>query len=96
VGTGRCDLPAPFYVDYKTHPYKDVEVLEWRERLCAARRIYKGTSLDCSLLRKLSAHADLTRVVTDDGEGRPCAFLREEHRARGYAVFALKRSPRAR
>ncbi len=37
LGTG-----VPIYVDYKSHPYKDREVLEWADRVARCKRVYRG------------------------------------------------------
>jgi len=36
---------AAVFVDWKTHPYKDKEILEWHQRLKIAERIYKGKEI---------------------------------------------------
>jgi len=36
----RLATGTPVYVDHKTHPYNDAEVLDWWSRLSAARRYY--------------------------------------------------------
>ena len=36
----RTETGAPIFVDWKTHPYKDREVLEWYERVNLARKFY--------------------------------------------------------
>ena len=38
--TFRLRTGAPILVDYKSHPYKDVEVLEWKRRMDAATACY--------------------------------------------------------
>lgn len=37
----RMESGLPILVTYKTHPYKDVEVLEWYERVQASGKIYE-------------------------------------------------------
>lgn len=38
----RLRTGMPVYVDYKSHPYKDVEVLEWFRRVEISRGIYRS------------------------------------------------------
>lgn len=38
--SARLNAPASVYVDFKSHPYQDTEVLEWWARLSRARDIY--------------------------------------------------------
>lgn len=37
----RLHAGAPIYVDFKSIPYKDAEVVEWRDRLLTARDLYR-------------------------------------------------------
>ena len=46
----RLDAGVPVYVDYKTHPYEDREVLEWRRRLREVTRLYARRSIGCAAL----------------------------------------------
>jgi len=44
----RMNAPASVYVDFKSHPYKDSEVLAWWERVARARAVFpKDAELDC-------------------------------------------------
>jgi hypothetical protein len=36
----RLNAPGAVYVDFKSHPYKDREVLEWQDRLLRAKSVY--------------------------------------------------------
>lgn len=38
----RLDARVPVWIDRKTHPYRDVEILEWKARWQAARAWYDG------------------------------------------------------
>lgn len=38
----RLETGIPVFVTFKTHPYKDVEVLEWRKRVDLASAFYNG------------------------------------------------------
>ena len=40
----RLDARVPVWIDRKTHPYRDVEILAWKERLAAACAWYDGNS----------------------------------------------------
>lgn len=39
----RLEARRPIYVDFKSHPYKPSEVIEWRRRIQVSRRFYTGT-----------------------------------------------------
>jgi hypothetical protein len=63
--TFRLATGAPIFVDYKSHPYKDVEVLEWKQRLGMARECYDGLLAgDHGPLSNLAARAGVTHIVT--------------------------------
>jgi hypothetical protein len=39
----RLNAAVPIFVDYKSHPYKDTEVLAWWKRIELARHFYRGS-----------------------------------------------------
>jgi hypothetical protein len=46
----RLQSRLPQLVSWKTHPYKDVEVLDWYERFRLAARAFKGGTVDCAAI----------------------------------------------
>ena len=90
----RLDVLAPQYVSWKTHPYRDVEVLEWRARYFGGGT---GTSagFDCAALERLLARDRVSHVVVGrDGPGhgaaRACATLAPEFEGERATVFAVR------
>jgi hypothetical protein len=61
----RLETGQPILVNWKTHPYKDVEVLEWHQRLQEAERFYSaGTAHEaCKQLARLSERYGVSVVV---------------------------------
>jgi hypothetical protein len=57
----RLETGSPAYVDFKSIPYRDADVLEWRRRLRLADKFY--SSYDCALLDQLSRQEGITHVV---------------------------------
>jgi hypothetical protein len=52
----RLNAPADIYVDFKSHPYKDNEVLEWWRRVKLARAVFRSNGkLDCESLATVLA-----------------------------------------
>lgn len=49
----RLNAPISIFVDFKSHPYKDVEVLEWHRRLVLARAVYASDRSACHALDTL-------------------------------------------
>lgn len=67
MGDFRLETGAPVLVTFKSHPYKDVEVIEWRRRVDAANSFYAAPA--CERLPALAAEFGLTHAVLE-GEGR--------------------------
>lgn len=86
----RIDAAIPVYVDYKTHPYEDGQVLEWRRRLGEATRVYAGGSLRCDRLEPLARSAGITHVIVKAPTRGRCDFLRKSYAVDGYSVFAVE------
>ncbi|MEZ5930344.1 MAG: DUF6798 domain-containing protein [Alphaproteobacteria bacterium] len=61
----RLQSGLPQLVSWKTHPYKDVEVLEWYRRYLLAKRIFKGKTLDCAALDQAIATYGTTHLLVD-------------------------------
>ena len=91
----RLGARVPILVDFKSHPYKDTEVVEWFSRIKLAEAFYASSAeTACGLLETLSAKYELTHaVLRSDSPIANCPMLREVHRDEDFAVFALQ-SPR--
>lgn len=61
----RMATGLPTFVTFKTHPYKDIEVLAWREQLSAADRIYQLAETEAGTAEagKLLERYGITHVV---------------------------------
>ncbi len=82
----RIEAGVPIFVDQKSHPYKDVEVLAWSRRLDLARAFYSGG--DCAKLGDLRDHQGITHVVLPAKLARkPCPGWTETFRGGGYALW---------
>jgi len=89
--TFRLDTGAAIFVDWKSHPYKDVEVLAWYERVQLARRFYgDGDGPDGELLRAICRQGGVTHVVLPAGKlGALPEQLVEVYRDRAYGVYQV-------
>jgi hypothetical protein len=68
----RIQVAAPVLIDHKTHPYKDVEFLEWERRFALATRFYHKE--DCDVLDAITHDYGLTNVVVHaQSPNVPCA-----------------------
>jgi len=60
----RLNSRAPVFVDFKSHPYRDTEVLEWYTRVQAAEGFYSASGQDaCARLEGLVQAYSVTHVV---------------------------------
>ncbi len=59
----RLSTGVPIFVNFKSHPYKDVEVIEWYKRILLAQRFYEAKDNSCDLLKDISNQYKLTHVV---------------------------------
>lgn len=62
----RLETGLPQLVSWKTHPYKDVEVLEWYRRYQLAERIFQGPAVDCAALEKAVVAYGTTHLLVED------------------------------
>jgi hypothetical protein len=88
----RLNAGVPVFVDYKNHPYRDVEVLEWHRRLGVVRAIQQtaGTG-NCADISAQLAGIGATHLVLDAGRGGPqapdCRALRPLTAFGRYSVW---------
>src|SRR5690606_14485235 len=60
----RIVTGAPVVVDWKSHPYRDTEVLEWWSRIEAVRAFYgNGGPEDCAIILGMAARYGVTHIV---------------------------------
>ena len=63
----RLQSRRPQLVSWKSHPYKDVEVLEWYRRFRLAERVFSDpSSIDCQALDRAIDVYGTTRLLVDD------------------------------
>jgi hypothetical protein len=65
---------APQYVSHKSHPYQDVEILEWHRRLKLASSLYVSAGMDCQALQRLAKDEGVTHVLTVKDPPVSCDF----------------------
>ncbi|MEW6567963.1 MAG: DUF6798 domain-containing protein [Chloroflexota bacterium] len=84
---------APALVDFKSIPYRDVEVLEWYQRLRLAQWFYRDRveDVDCGLLQTARLEYGVTDVLLDeDLLSLDCPGLREVYRDSAYVVAQIE------
>ena len=89
----RLFTGAPVLVDYKSHPYKDSEIIEWFDRIDTARNFYyngrEGREL-CALLEKITADYGITHVVTGAEYPLDCEITETIYRDAYYSVSRIR------
>ena len=74
--TFRLRTGAPILVDYKSHPYKDVEVLEWKRRMDAAMACYADLEANGhTAIEELRNRYGITHVVSEQPLGAAAGEL---------------------
>jgi len=83
----RLVTGAPAYVDFKSIPYHDTDVLEWYRRLRLADEFYK--TLDCQKLADLASQEGITHAVLPASSLLNCPGAVETYRDTSYALYWL-------
>ena len=85
----RLHTGAPIYVDFKSVPYFDLEVIEWLRRMRQCEAWYAGDWTSLGLMQELRA-AGITHVVTLAAKPLPTEHLDVVHSDPAYIVYKLK------
>lgn len=66
----RLETGAPIFVDWKSHPYRDDELVEWFDRVKLARAFYTADSPKTALqvLRSVRQVSPIAYIITDAGQ----------------------------
>ena len=59
----RLETGVPVVVTFKSHPYKDVEVIEWQDRVVAVNDFY--ASISCEGIESMASRYGVTHVVLE-------------------------------
>lgn len=90
----RLTTGVPVYVDWKSHPYKDVEVIEWFERVSRVRRFMEAKSGQEALraLERIRDEAEVSHVLLPMGKAAILADVagRVIYRDHDYIVVKLE------
>ena len=87
----RLRTRTPIVVDAKTHPYKDVEVLQWSERLQRVRAFYAETdaAARCGRLRDIARRDDATHVVVSVAHPLACPGVERVYSDSAFIVLKI-------
>jgi hypothetical protein len=96
----RLVTGQPLLINWKTHPYRDVELLEWRRRFEMTKPLYTAGSAKeaCAVLATLVATYDVKRLVFADAHPlmtAPCPGVIVVFRANGFGVAEVRNEIRS-
>jgi hypothetical protein len=87
----RIGAGVPVFVDHKTHPYKDVEVLEWYARRQLLDEIYVGSHEQCDKLKFAAETYAATKIIFKSEDPFPdCPMLTRTFANGGYEVHDIR------
>lgn len=87
----RLYTGAPILADFKSIPYKDVEVLEWYARNLKARQFYEAATMDCEFLKALAAEYGITHLVVENRRfASGCERLEPVYRDAVYSLYKIR------
>ena len=91
--TIRLNAPAPVFVDWKSHPYRDLEVLEWWRRVQLTRRFYGSDAQRCATLGQiLRVDSSIRWILAPEGFKLACPGIRR-HRLLSGEAFSIDDAP---
>jgi hypothetical protein len=87
----RLETGAPVYVEFKSIPYYDVEVIEWYRRINTAGSIYRAPTrrVGCRLLRELYLEGVTHAVLPYDHTIKNCPNLAIQYVDLNYQVYKI-------
>lgn len=85
----RLATGVPVVVTFKSHPYLDIEVIEWRDRLDAVNNFYNRVS--CDGISTMVERYGVTHVVLEMGQlVDDCPLVEIVHRDNRFEVAKIK------
>jgi hypothetical protein len=85
----RLYTGIPLYVDFKSIPYKDVEVLEWQRRLELCEAWYAAGDVNRADLLTTLRREGITHVVASAAHGIVSPELEQVYRDESYIVYRV-------
>lgn len=92
----RLYTGAPVFINYKTHPYKAPDVIEWYNRLMMSRKFYSGgdAASTCSALNAITTQYKITGVIWYVDRPDPgCTGMQLVFHDKNYALYSLPVNP---
>jgi hypothetical protein len=92
----RLYTGAPIFINWKSHPYKDTELLEWYDRVQIALAFYNAEFSDqemaCALLDDIVNEYGVTQVVVKRKDAvLDCDFVHPTYVETKFTIFEIDR-----
>jgi len=92
----RLYTGAPTFINWKSHPYKDTDILEWYSRVQTALAFYDAQYSDqekaCQLLDEIVSKYNVTHVVVKRKDAQlNCPDVHPTYQETKFTVFAIDR-----
>jgi hypothetical protein len=89
----RLFTGAPIFIDFKSIPYKDVEVLEWYRRVRWNQQLYEQRDWNDAEIKDELTRRHITHVVAPAGRDIRCDALELVYEDGSYRVYRLRINP---
>jgi hypothetical protein len=86
----RLFTGAPIYVDFKSIPYKDIEVLEWYERLRWNHKLYEQKNWNREEIKAELRRRGITHVITTADCDIHCDALKPVYGDQYYQLYRVR------
>lgn len=86
----RLFTGAPIYIDFKAIPYKDVEVVEWNQRLLWNHQLYEQRSWNDDQIKSELRLRGITHVVTTADRDVRCDALQLVYADESYRLYRVR------
>jgi len=85
----RLVTGLPIFVDFKSIPYRDTDVLEWYRRIRLADKFYDEN--DCALLLDLARQERVSHYISPEGDFRvACPETTRVYQDKLYSIFTIR------
>jgi hypothetical protein len=88
----RLAAKVPIFVDLKSNPYKDTDVIEWFSRLEIANDFYATSGKTaCNILHNMSDKYKITHVILkSEASMAHCELLQEIYRDADFGIYEIR------
>ena len=83
----RLFTGASAFVDFKAHPYKDIELIEWYRRVRISNDFYKNPT--CENLKIILENDKLSQIVLYENQSLECKNLNKVYEDSSYKLYKL-------